>query len=243
MNTRRHLPSPGSDTHTLLGRRDDEVLWWQRRDMLRAAAAWTALGGAATAWAQQRGNVVQFQGDVLVNDARLVPGASVQTGDTVRTGPGSVVIFVIGNSAFHVRQNSSIVVERGARLLSVSLLRLITGAVVSVWGRGDSRSIVTPTLTAGIRGTGVYAEVIPGQDGRTYFCNCYGTVQLDAGGSRTLSQATYHQPFYANAPGASGPLIEPGPAINHTDEELEYLAALVQQRTAWQITGRKVKGY
>jgi hypothetical protein len=27
--------------------------------------------------------------------------------------------------------------------------------------------------------------------------------------------------------------------INHTDEELEYLAALVNQRTAWQIAGRK----
>ena len=46
-------------------------------------------------------------------------------------------------------------VERGATLNTVSLLRLLTGAVASVWGRGSSRQIVTPTLTAGIRGTGV----------------------------------------------------------------------------------------
>ena len=31
----------------------------------------------------------------------------------------------------------------------------------------------------------------------------------------------------------------PTKAINHTDEELEFLARLVDQRTAWQILGRK----
>ena len=229
--------------HELQGRSDSEILWYQRRDFLRAAAAWTALGGAATVQAQQRGNVVQLVGDATVNGARLRPEASVQTGDEVLTGPGSMLIFTIGNSAFHVRQNSRVTVERGNTLFSVSVLRLLTGAVVSVWGRGNSRGIVTPTLTAGIRGTGVYTEVFAGQDDRTYFCNCYGTVQLDAGADRTLSRATYHQPFYANAAASSGPLIEPAPAINHSDAELEYLAGLVNQRTAWQITGQKVKGY
>ena len=42
----------------------------------------------------------------------------------------------------------------------------------SVWGPGSRRQIVAPTLTAGIRGTGVYTEVTPDQ--RSYFCNCYG---------------------------------------------------------------------
>jgi hypothetical protein len=30
-------------------------------------------------------------------------------------------------------------------------------------------------------------------------------------------------------------------AINHTDEELEFLARLAGQRTAWQISGKKGK--
>jgi hypothetical protein len=38
-----------------------------------------------------------------------------------------------------------------------------------VWGKGTTRKIVTPTLTAGIRGTGVYTEVLPDQNRRTYF--------------------------------------------------------------------------
>jgi hypothetical protein len=58
-----------------------------------------------------------------------------------------------------VRQNTRMTVERGATLNAVSVLRMVTGAVASVWGRGSSRQIVTPTLTAGIRGTGVYTEV------------------------------------------------------------------------------------
>ena len=38
-----------------------------------------------------------------------------------------------------------------------------------------------------------------------------------------------------------GKLLTPAPAINHTDAELEALAALVNQQTAWQITGRKAQ--
>lgn len=228
--------------HELIGRHEKEILWFQRRDFLRAAAAWTAMGGAATVAAQQRSNVVQRVGDATVNGAPLGPYTSVQTGDEVVTGPGSLLIFTIGNSAFHVRQNSRVVVERGTTLNAVSLLRLLTGAVVSVWGRGSSRAIVTPTLTAGIRGTGVYTEVWPAQDNRTYFCNCYGTVQLDAGADTTITRAQYHQAFYASAAAQDGRQLTQAPAINHSDAELEFLGSLVNQRTAWQITGNKVKG-
>ena len=55
-----------------------------------------------------------------------------------------------------------------------------TGAVASVWGKGVDRSIVLPTLTAGIRGTDVYAEIFAVQGDRNYFCNCYGTVDVGA---------------------------------------------------------------
>lgn len=224
--------------HTLQGRTDDEVLWFQRRDFLQAAAAWVALGGASTVQAQSRSNVVQISGDAMVNGTRLVPHQTIQTGDQVTTGPKSTVIFTIGTSAFHVRQNSTVVVERGASLAVVSMLRMITGAVASVWGPGNNRRIVTPTLTAGIRGTGVYTEVFSNQDNRSYFCNCYGTVDLQSGTERTVSQATYHQAFWSESTTKKGSYLQPAKAINHTDEELEYLAKLVDQRTAWQIRGK-----
>jgi len=225
--------------HLLQGRQEKEILWFQRRDALKAAAAWVAMGGLPAAMAQQRSNIVQLTGDATLNDSRLSPQHTIQTGDVIQTGPGANLVFAIGNSAFQVRQNSRLSVERGATLNVVSLLRLLTGAVASVWGKGVNRAIVMPTLTAGIRGTGVYAEIFADQSNRNYFCNCYGTVDLGAGSDKQVSQAQYHQSFWADAEPRNGRYLSPAQALNHTDEELEFLARLVNQRTAWQIAGRK----
>ncbi|MEO7548629.1 MAG: iron dicitrate transport regulator FecR [Ramlibacter sp.] len=225
--------------HTLEGRTEAEVLWFQRRSFLQGAAAWTAMGGFAAAQAQQRSNIVDLVGDATVNGGRLRREAYVQTGDRIETGPDSSMVFVIGNTAFQVRQNSRLTVERGATLNAVSVLRMLTGAVASVWGRGTSRQIVTPTLTAGIRGTGVYTEVLPQQNYRSYFCNCYGVVELDAGPDKAVSRAEYHQSYWGNPEPREGQYLKPAKAINHTDEEMEYLARLVGQQTAWQISGKK----
>ena len=225
--------------HILQGCTEDEVLWFQRRSFLHSAAAWTAMGGFAGAQAQSAGNIVELLGDALVNGTRLLPQRTIQTGDRLETGPASHLIFVLGNASFHMRQNSRLTVERGNTLNAVSVLRLLSGAVASVWGRGSRRQITTPTLTAGIRGTGVYAEVLPDQNHRSYFCNCYGTVDMGAGTDKLVSQASYHQAFWGEAQPRAGRYLTPAPAINHTDEELEFLARLVNQRTAWQLAGTK----
>ena len=222
--------------HTLTSRVEKEVTWFQRRDVMKAAAAWMAMGGLPVATAQQRSNVVQLTGDALLNGSRLRSDQTIQTGDQLQTGPGSSMFFAMGNASFLVRQNTMMTVERGTTLNAVSVLRMVTGAVASVWSKGSNRSIITPTLTAGIRGTGVYTEVVAEQDSRTYFCNCYGSVELYSGGVQKVSEAQYHQSFWSQTQGAP---LSPAGAINHSDEELEFLAQLIGQRTAWQIMGRK----
>jgi hypothetical protein len=225
--------------HSLQGRTEQEVLWFQRRSFISAAASWTALGGISAAQAQQRSNIVELRGDATLNGSRLSAQSVIQTGDSIETGPGANLVFVVGNSAFQVRQNSRLSVERGFTLNAVGVLRLLTGAVVSVWGKGSSRQIVTATLTAGIRGTGVYTEVFPEQNFRSYFCNCYGMVDMAAGTERLQSRADYHQAFWGEPAPVNGQLLRPARAINHTDEELEALALLVNQRTNWQTMGKK----
>lgn len=231
-------PTPAHHRPRLWGRTQTELLWFQRRSLLQAAAAWTALGGFGAAQAQERSNIVELQGDVLRNGERLTPSARITPGDSLQTGPGSSVVFVVGDSAYMVRQNSRLALD-GDTPTAVKALRLLSGAVASVWGRGRERQIVMPTATAGIRGTGVYAEVFADQAFRGYFCNCYGTVDLRAGGDSVVSEASYHQAFWAEPAPRNGRLLTPAGAINHTDEELEFLAQLVRQRTAWQIAGRK----
>lgn len=225
--------------HQLSGRSESEVLWTKRRSFLQAAAAWSAMGGFAAAHAQQRSNVVELVGEALLNGQPLQREQSVVSGDRIQTGPGSNLIFVIGNSSFQVRQNSQLVVERGSVINAVSVLRLITGAVGSFWGKGTQRLIVTPTLTAGIRGTSVYTEIFADQGGRSYLCNCHGVIDVAAGQDRVVSESSYHQAFWGEVAPRNGRLLNPAGAINHTDEEMETLAALVGQRTAWQIMGRK----
>ena len=67
--------------HSLEGRSETEVMWYQRRSFLQAAAAWTAVSGLGVAHAQARGNVVELNGDATVNGQQLLPNQSVQTGD------------------------------------------------------------------------------------------------------------------------------------------------------------------
>lgn len=225
--------------HLLTDRSDKEVMWVQRRSFLQAATLWTTMGGGAGALAQQRSNIVTLEGDAMVNGSRLDPKQRIRVGDHLETGPDSQMVFVVGNTSFLLRQNSSMTLERSTSPNFVSLMRLVTGAVASVWAKGKQRKIITPTLTIGIRGTGVYTEVLPQNEGRSYFCNCYGTVDLAAGGESVVSQAQYHQAFWVEPEPKEGRSFSPAKKLNHTDEEMEMLAQLVKERTAWQISGRK----
>jgi hypothetical protein len=225
--------------HILQGRDERELLWYHRRTFLRAAAAWTALGGLPAALAQQRSNIIELVGDARLNGVRLLPEHTIQTGDAIETGPGTSLVFVLGNASFKVRQNARLAVERGTSIHAVSLLRLLAGGVASVWGQGVRRQIQLPTLTAGIRGTGVYAEVPPNQNGRSYLCNCYGTVDLASGGDSVTSQTDYHEAYWGEVQPRNGRWLTPAAALNHGDEEIEALARLVGQRARWQELGRK----
>ena len=222
----------------LLGRTEDELAWHRRRSLLQAAALWAASGGFAAAQAQSRSNIVELRGDVRRNGEPLSAQHTIATGDRIETGPGATVVFAVGDGAFLVRQNSRVALE-GDTPTAVKVLRLVSGAVASVWGRGADRQVVLPTATAGIRGTGVYAEVFAEQGNRGYFCNCYGTVDLAAGTESVVSDASYHQSFWVETAPRDGRPLTPAGAINHTDEEMEFLAGLIGQRTAWQVMGRK----
>jgi len=222
----------------LLGRSEEELVWFQRRSVIQAGALWVAGGGWAAAHAQARTNMVELRGDVLRNGEPLTSQHTITASDRIETGPGSTTVFTVGDSAFMVRQNSRIALE-GDTPTAIKVLRVLSGAVASVWGPGPDRKIVLPTATAGIRGTGVYAEVFADQGDRGYLCNCYGTIDLSSGNESVVSQSSYHQSFWAETTPRNGRLLTPAGAINHTDEELEFLAGLVNQRTAWQIAGRK----
>ncbi|MDZ7938619.1 MAG: hypothetical protein U5M53_10195 [Rhodoferax sp.] len=164
-----------------------------------------------------------LKGSVRVNGVPAKEGQLVLTGDTVITGKASEVIYVMGNNAYLMREDSNVqFASEGA----VGILRVVTGKVLAVFGPGAKR-IVMPTATAGIRGTACYIET---SDTQTYFCLCYGTADLtpnaDPSQARTVVTHYHDSPFYIGAD-TSTPLLAVAPVMHHRDVELTMLEALV----------------
>jgi hypothetical protein len=175
-------------------------------------------------------SIYRLSGDVSVNGRAATLETRIYAGNTIRTGPDGEIIFIVGGDAMILRANSSLQLETPSKepaSLIFSVMRLVTGAVLSV-SRNRAMKFLTPTSTVGIRGTGFYAEADPEQ---TYFCTCYGVIDIEASAdpdSRTRVSATQHErPVYIVKDGGRGNNIREAPFINHTDQELMLIEALV----------------
>jgi hypothetical protein len=170
-------------------------------------------------------SIYEMAGDVKVNSSIAGIDTLVKPNDTVETGPNGRVAFVVGQDAFLMRSNSKLTVRGQGGL--VETLQLYAGKVLSVFGK-TRHQFRTPTAIVGIRGTGVYAEADPEQ---TYFCTCYGLVDIyganDPDSKETINAQHHDKPKYIVANAAAGQRIRPAPFINHTDDELMILEALV----------------
>ena len=181
----------------------------QRRRLL---AATLAAGGLlllpSRSWA---GDIRDLVGEVKVNNRKVGKRSSVYPGDTVETGSGAMIAFVVGNDAYVLRENARLELEGGNKDTFARALRLLTGGLLAVFGKSSTtRQLHTQTVTAGIRGTGIYMESEPS---RTYFCTCYGAVEFEVAGSgeRKL-RACARVPGQVVAGQAVGALLRPAAA-------------------------------
>lgn len=193
---------------------------------LQIAAQFAILRGALAAGSVAKG-VHRLRGDVRVNGEPAAEGMDVKGGDIITTGAGSDVLFVSGKDAFLVRANSRVEVQGAAGALVLTGLRVVTGAVLSVFSPGQPKRLTTPNSSIGIRGTAVYVEA---EESRTYACVCYGEADLassiDPAVRETVSTTHHDQPRYIMGAGAPRMLMT-APVINHTDAELTMLENLV----------------
>jgi hypothetical protein len=158
------------------------------------------------------------------------PGMLLGPGDVLTGGHDAEILAVTGRDAFLVRAQSRLEFSAAAGEHAISVLRLVTGALLSVFPPGTDRRIETPMAWIGIRGTGLYVEI---EAVRTYVCTCYGTAELtpvDAPRAAETVRTTYHdEPRYIYR-GGEPRLIEKAPVINHTDAELILLEGLVGRK-------------
>jgi len=202
----------------------DHVCHHRRNLLLTGSTVGFALAFPQLATA---GKLLGVASEVYVNGKRSYRGTTVRPGDVVKTGGLSEAVFVVGKDAFMLRQNSEmrLLASKGGSNRQVAGLRLITGGLLSVFAPGQ-RKVQTATATAGIRGSACYVEVRPES---TYFCTCYGKVELsDNAGDATLQvSAEHHDANIVHANAQAGNAIEHSTMQNHYDEELMLLTALI----------------
>lgn len=213
-----------------------------RRRVLVRALSLTALGGwwVPEAAAQFFGgrpdrlqagrSIYRLGGEVTVNGVAATLATVINPGDTVKTGRGAEIIFVVGGQSMIVRENSTLTIEKPEQQqdsLLVRGLRLVSGALLQV-SRDQKMVVRTANASIGIRGTGFYVEAEPE---RTYFCTCYGVTDVASSAdpeSRDTIAATHHdRPVYVVNDAPRGKRIRDAPFINHTDQELALIEALV----------------
>ena len=138
---------------------------------------------------------------------------------------------MVSDCSMLLRAESHVVLggEKSATsIVRLSSVKVLVGKLLSVFPPGPVR-IQTATATAEIRGTGVYVESDMEQ---TYFCTCFGVTDVfatDDPESRQTVVATHHdKPLYIMAGTKNrGNSIRPARFINHTDQELALIEALV----------------
>lgn len=169
-------------------------------------------------------SIYSLRGEVRVNGQPADDATRIGATDTIRTGKGAQVVFAVGADAFLLRESSELAFS-GTGLL-VRSLRLATGALLSVFGRGP-KQVFGATATIGIRGTGLYVE---SEQEQTYVCTCYGEVDIAAADDPSISErivSKHHDaPRYVLKAGTAR-RIRPAPFKNHTDLELTLIESLV----------------
>lgn len=180
-------------------------------------------------------SVYRISGQARVNGREATLQTRINPGDTVQTGQNSEIIFVVnGNHSMILRGGSHLVIEPrkvASGSLLVDGLRLLTGRLLSV-SRNATMRVNTSTATIGIRGTGFYVESVPEL---TYFCTCYGVTDIAASAdpqSRTTVESKHHdRAVYIAKDAGQGKNIRNAPFLNHSDQELALIEALVGRTT------------
>jgi len=171
----------------------------------------------------------ELKGKVWINGTLATMDSTIKSGDALKTGRDSRVIFVLGEDVFKLGERSRLKVKwrKESRFGDVSL---VAGSLMGVFGKGD-RKIHTHSATMGIRGTGIFIQV---DNEKTYFCTCYGKTSLDSPDGTVkghITETSYHKAYWVKHPDtiAEGEteILSSAPMLYHDDEELVQLESFV----------------
>ncbi|MDB2562074.1 hypothetical protein N9X61_00570 [Sulfurimonas sp.] len=162
------------------------------------------------------GQEIVSSGEVLVNGEPVTTTTQIKQGDTIETKANSKIRFNIAKDAFLAKSNAKFKLEKIGKK---RVLNVLNGGVMAVFG-GGNHGVATPNMTAGIRGTGIFAAV---KDGKTYFCTCHGETVVEANGQRKVLKAKHHKMVWITPTLTKDTMDMQG----HEDHEIVALEAMV----------------
>ena len=198
-------------------------------NVLPTRNALAGIFGAVPARLPAGQSIYRLSGSATVNGKEATHATRIEPNDTLHTGKGSELVFVVGTHAMILRENSQLELQGKEESGSffINGIRMLTGKLLSV-SRHQAMRVETVTATLGIRGTGFYVESDPEL---TYFCTCYGTTDIEANSDpvskETIESKHHDKPVYIPANAQPGKSILRAPFKNHTDQELMLIETMV----------------
>jgi hypothetical protein len=196
----------------------------------------TSCAGSGVPAFSAEGTIVFVDGEVLIDGEAAGTGAAVSPSSLISTGDTSSVEITFG-SANIVRIGANASVRLDLKADATGEITVNRGWLSAVFeglqdfGNRDAIRFRTSLMQAGVRGTSFCTWVDP--DTETYFCVCNGEIGFDAHDHDPFSiEASHHRAVRFTADG-DDILITDAPMWEHTDTDLERLAAKIGETIDW----------
>ncbi len=134
----------------------------------------------------------EMKGEVFFNGIQATKSSTLNNGDKIETKDG-LITFLFGEEIYKLRPNTIFILPANKKN---SPSTLIKGAILGAFKKGGKRKmIIQSTATLTIRGTGVYAKNVEGEQKR--YCLCYGASDLETHDhSHSVdTESKYHKEF------------------------------------------------
>ena len=168
---------------------------------------------------------LQSTGEVFIDGMPLKNVKQLKLNATIETKPNASVRFSIHKNAFLLKESTRVRFSHKKNGV-LEGIEVLNGALLGVFDKGK-KTIKTPTVTAGLRGTGVFVRA---RKNYTYFCDCYGKVDIVGTKHKHLYKelnTKNHGAFEFFNIGEKHLLVTPQKALEHTNEQLRFLESLV----------------
>ena len=195
------------------------------------------LAAGTSAFGADKATIVYLEGDVTMNGAPANIGDAVSPGAVLVTGADSVCQVVFNSkNIVHMAAGTSLrfdstALSRGA-VLQRGAVAMVLRKLAAVQGDELRFSIRTSTAVAGVRGTCFFIAVE--DEANTYVCACNGSIHLVGDGGQAVRNlsSSHHQEVRVTRT-ATGISMSPAPLLYHTDEDVEAIAARIDEKVDW----------